>query len=158
MSEKEVTESWKDKIYELKLTDQFFETDRILRDCGIMPVLPNIKKAFSYVKGLAYSTVYSKYYMDKFKTDLEPILKDIENILYGSNSDYSVRMTMKKYRVKIETNRHGKVTVENAQNIISQLWDIYFIIKQFAYDMGFFVTKPFSRSFGTEAMEDAFSQ
>lgn len=156
--EREVTESWKDKIYEKKFTEYYFEILEQLRRASNFPIINNLKMAFNSVRAISYGTVFSRYHMIEFNIKVKPVLDEINTILYGKIEDAIVMRMMEKYGMNITQNRHGRVEVNNAQNIIKQLWEILFFIKQWAYEEGFFVVKPFSRRVGTDAIEDAMAQ
>lgn len=158
MPRSEVTESWRDKNYEGLLTDYYFEITKRIKNASNLPILFNLKLAFSDLKSFSYSVVYSPDHLKKFESDIKPILDDIEKILYGSEEDVNVLKIMRKYGVTISRDRHNRVSVNNSQAIIGQLWEVLFIIKQWAYEQGFFVVKPFSRKVGIEALEDAMIQ
>ena len=158
MSEKELTESWKDKNYEVMLTQYYFKVVTYLKEASRLAVLPNLRIAFTEVKSLAYSLIYSPHHLQEFEKKVKPVLEDVELILYGKPENARVGNLMSKYGIMITSDRHGKTSVENAQVLISELWEVLFLLKQWAYEQGMFMVKPMSRKLGTEAIEDALTQ
>ncbi len=155
IQDKDITESWKEKIYEEKYTDFFFKVGAILANANNTPTLPNVQQAFSGVKSVAYILIYNRVFMESFNEHIKPVLSDIEKILYGNEENEECQKAQAKFKVKIQTEpKTGERKIINIQHILHELWEIYFLVKQWAYQMGFFARKPFVRKYGKEAMQD----
>lgn len=153
-----ITESWKDKIYEIKLTDLMVKTGNYLTMYNALPTYENLRQAFLILKSFAYTMIYSPYYIKQFQEKVKPILEDLEIILFGDPQTREVFEKCKSYGVFLETvkrGRMGKIVLHNGENLIKQMWEIYFLIKQWGYDMGLFLTKPYEKRYGIDAIEEA---
>ena len=157
MQEKEVTESWLQKNYEKLMTEYYFSVVVRLKDASMLPAMENLKMAFFDVKSFCYSMVFSKHHLEQFKT-IKKEIDEVEQLLYGNTNDPAVLRLRHEWGVIISTDRHGKTIVLNAQNVIKQMWEWLFLVKQWGYDQGFFAVKPHYAKIGVEAMQDAFSQ
>ena len=69
----EITESWKDKTYEGKLTEFYFNSLKILTESQAKPVLENLRVAHSVIQGLAYGLIYSKIFLEEFEKEIKPV-------------------------------------------------------------------------------------
>lgn len=151
----EITESWNDKIYELKFTDKFFQTSDILLSANESPNVPNVMRAYSAVKALANALVYNNFYMEKYNKQVKPALETIDFVLYGNPDNDKVLIAQSRLDVIIEQDaKTNTKTIKNIQNIIKELYEIFFLIKQWAYEEGFFAKKPFERKYGKDAISD----
>lgn len=152
--EKQVTESWADKTYEVELTDLLFSTLQKMRRAQESPVVEIVRQAFSMVKTLAFGLVYSPKYNMEFDEKVKPVLQDLEVLLFGDYKRAEVRNMAAKYFVRLNVNNKTKaVTFDNIQNIIKELWEITYLIKQWGYDEGFFAVKPQDRRYGKDAVD-----
>lgn len=157
MPELEVTDSWSKKTYEFELTEFYFKSLTVLTRAQAAPVIENLRAALSAVHAFAYGLIYKKY-LSNFKEKVQPVLKDIEKIIYGVSDSPEVMNLCARYGVQIVSDRTGrKKTITNIQNLLHELWEIFFLVKQWAYEEGFFAKKPIERKFGKEAMEDVFN-
>ena len=66
MTQQEVTESWKDKIYEIQFTEKFVLTNDILQHAQEFPTIENIRRAFAAVKRTSYELIENAKYADTF--------------------------------------------------------------------------------------------
>ncbi len=158
MEEREVTESYKGNDYEGEFTKDFFITKRNLVYVQSVPVVENLKVAFANVKGISYALIHSVFYMKQFKEKVKPVLDEIEKILYGNHDNPAIKNLCSKYGVSVHKDPRGKKSIvfDNSQNLLNELWEIFYLVKQWAYREGFFAKKPFERRYGKAAMEDAF--
>lgn len=148
-----ITQSWKDKIYDVELTKKLFSIIEMQNLAFISPVLETLKAYYSQVEGLYTILVYGSFYLKKSEY-IKTKLKEIQTMLYGDQNDARVLELLKTYKVFIRRDRYGKATVFNAQNIINELQDIVFILKQWAYKLGFLVPPKRDRLIGMEAIQD----
>lgn len=152
-SEKTLTESWKDKRYEEDLTKLYFNATRDLRMAHSMPNLGYIRNAYSAVREFCEATVYSKKHLTLYQANVKPILEAAQLILYGQPNDMSVVSVSVDYEVRLRMIR-GQMEIENGVNLLNQLSEILFLVKQWAYDQGLLLSKPIDRKYGTDAIED----
>jgi hypothetical protein len=155
MAETEVTESWREKIYEEQYTMFFFDVGKKLVAANLMPTIANVQTAFSAVRGAAYMLIYDNTHVEKFQNQVRPPLNTVELVLFGNQGTKEVQDAQSALKVMISTNpkTHQK-TIVNMQNVIKELWEAYFLVKQWAYEMGFFAKKPFGRKYGKDAIDD----
>lgn len=155
MNGQDVTESWREKNYEEKYTDFFFRAGMLMAETNNLPTTENVQRSFSAVKSVAYVLIYSNAIMKKFRSMVKPVLKDIEIVLYADMDSRDFIRAERNLGITVQNDpRTKKRTITNAQNILSELWEIYFFTKQWAYEMGFFAKKPFGRKYGKEAIQD----
>lgn len=151
------TESWKDKIYEPKLTESLFDATEILAKISVSPTVENLKIGLAEVMRFYINLITTPFFMKKIKSDkIKDRLEEIEVMLYGNEEDERVVKLRAKYDIDIETDRHKKTVIKNAQNILKELREVIYILKQFASEQGFFITKPSERKYGKVAIEDTF--
>lgn len=155
---KDITESWKEKNYEEKYTEFFFRVGTILTEANVVPTIPNVQRAFSAVKATAYALIYNNKYLKEFEKTVKPSLETIEKILYGKDDNVECQKAQIKFGVMIKKDpKTNQPEISNIQNIIHELWEIFFLVKQWSYEMGFFAKKPFDRKYGIKAIEDVMS-
>ena len=153
-----ITESWKDKIYEVKLTDMMVNTSKYLTMYNTLPTYENLRQAFLVMKSFVYTMIYSNYYLKQFEEKVKPVMEDLEIILFGDPETKEVNDVCKKHGVEIEVEKHGKmkkIILHNGQVLIKDMWEAYFLVKQWGYDMGLFLTKPYERRYGIDAIQEA---
>lgn len=154
MLDSTVTESWKEKKYEDLLTARLFETEKVLKLCAFNPTIENLKMAFLQVRGFISVMIYTGKYLQKLEADIQPLLNELEIVIWGDPKDYRVIELRDKYGVLIEETRDGP-RAKNGQNIIRELDQAFFIVKQWGYDEGFFAVKPAYRKLGARAIGEA---
>ena len=153
MAEGIITDSWKERRYENDLTIDMFRTKARLEFATNFPTLENIRTAYATVKGFAFSLLYPRESYKIFREKTIFTLKEIEKILYGNTTSPETIKLMSKYGVYVRIDKRRKQIIDNGQNILRELWDIFDLTKQLAYKFGFFARKPAERRFGTEAVE-----
>lgn len=156
MPTQEITESWKEKVYEIKYTDQWFKGNDELIKAQETPTIENVRRAFAYVKMCAYGLLENKEYGAVFKKDVRPELNRIELILYGDKQNPEVVKAMLNYNIQEQRNPKSRTTtLINIQNVVSSLFEIHDrITKQWAYNLGFFVRKPYDRRYGMDGITE----
>lgn len=152
--EQEVTTDWGSKNYEFEYTRVYFSVLHDLKVAQQIPVADYVKNAFSSVKALAFSLVYSPKHNEEFGNKIKPVLEDMEVILFGDYGKVETRNTAARYKVSMQANNKTKTKdFVNIQNILKELWEIFYYVKQWAYEEGFFAKKPGERRYGKEAVE-----
>jgi hypothetical protein len=155
----ELTESWKDKIYEIKFTEKWFDASDILSIAQESPSIENIRKAFSYVKRSLNTLLQNAEFQEKFKDTINPELDIIEYILYGNTNNPLCVKALMDYGVQAKFDPRRKKTVYmNIQNVLKQLWALHRLSGEWARSQGFFVRKPFGRKFGMDGISETFMQ
>jgi len=155
---KDITESWKEKNYEEKYTELYFRVAIILSEANVLPIIPNVQRAFSAVKATAYTLIYNNKYLKEFEEHVKPSLETIEKVLYGKEDSDECLKAQAELGVIVEKDPKTKeLKISNMQNIIHELYEIFFLVKQWSYEMGFFAKKPFDRKYGIKAIEDVMS-
>ena len=155
----EITESWKEKVFEVKYTEDWFEAGKILAEAQETPTIENIRRAFAHVKRSANALIENSNYADEFTNMIKPELRKMDLILYGNKMNPEVMIAMMEYGIiAVSDPRRKTETLINVQNILNQLWDIYRLTKQWAYKMGFFVRKPYDKKFGMSGIHEIFQQ
>lgn len=148
-----LTESYKDKRYEEDLTKLYFSTMKSISGANCMPTLEHIKMAFSVAKIFCESVVLSKEHLERYRDKVKPVFADLQTILYGDPGTMMVAKVAIAYRTRIIKAR-GKYEIQNGVNILNQISELMFILKQWAYEQGLFLVKPIDKRYGTEAIED----
>ena len=142
MTSSEITESWKEKNYEYELTELFFQTSKRMGHATQEPTIENLKLAFSSVTAFANSLIYNKKYRGEYESKVKPVIKDINTIIFGSMNSMEVNTVCRKYNVKKSVGKFKQQEITNIPSLISELWEILHLLKQWAYEMGFFAKKP----------------
>lgn len=153
LSDRVLTETYRDKRYEEDLTKLYFQVLERLDLAHAAPTLEYIKAAYSSVRRFSESLVYSKEHLLKYRDMIRPTVLDIQTILYGDPRMPSTIRAASRYGARVVKHR-GKFEIQNAPNILNQLSEVVFLVKQYAYEQGLFLPKPMDRKFGIEAIED----
>jgi len=155
----EITESWKDKIYEIKFTEQWFEASKILSMAQESPTIENIRKAFAFVKRSLNALLKNKKFNDEFDTKVKPELLLIDYILWGDPNNPVCMIAMNEYGIRaVYDPRRKKTNYTNIQNVLNQLWDLHRLSGEWARQQGFFVRKPYDRKYGMDGIAETFLQ
>jgi hypothetical protein len=154
MENRLVTESWKERHFEIKLADLFFSASNMLAKASVNPVLMNLRQAFAKIQEFSRASPYSKPYLDKFDKNVSPVLDDLNKILFGNLDNPDIVMLCHKYDVSIKHGKYGNNSVENAQNILDELHQVLFLVKQWGNEQGIYFTKPSDRKYGSEAISE----
>jgi len=153
-----ITESWKDKIYEVKLTELMVNTGKYLTMFNTLPTYENLRQSFLILKSFVYTVIYSNYYLKQFNEKVKPVMDDLEIILFGDPETKTVNEKCMDHKVELEVLKRGKmkkIIIHNGEVLIKEMWEIYFLVKQWCYDMGLFLTKPYEKRYGIDAIEEA---
>lgn len=156
-SDRVLTETFRDKRYEDDLTKLFF---KILEDVGaamISPTIENTRVAFSSTVKVCTGLVFSTEHLIRYDKKVTPVFNAIRLILYGDTRLPSVQAVMREYNVRV-VKIHGKDELESGQEIVTQLSEIIFLVKQWAYEEGMFLPKPIDRKYGTDAISEVLEQ
>lgn len=159
MTDQEITESWKDKVYEMKYTEQWFEAASILSIAQESPTIENICRAFAFVKRSLSSLLKNKSFRDKFKNEIKPDMLQIDYILYGNPNNPLCIQALEDYGVQaVHDPRRKKTTYMNIQNVLNQLWDLHNLSGQWALSEGLMLKKPYARKYGMDGIAETFLQ
>lgn len=152
-----ITESWKEKNYEYELTELFFQTTRRMGFASQEPTIENMKLAFSSVRAFANALIYNSKYRGEYESKVKPVLEDINIIIFGEMNSVKINNICMKYNVKKSVGKFKQIEITNIPAIITELWECLYLLKQWAYEMGFFAKKPWEKQFGKSAMQDVFN-
>jgi hypothetical protein len=150
---KELTEYSKKREYEEKLTDELIRAFHVLESVSNDPTYENLRVAYNTVETFTNLNVYSSHYLKKLSEKIKPELTNLQIVLFG---DLDSKETLKRfalYEIFIE-NYEGKIRVYNPQNILKEMREILFLVKQYGYAQGLYLQKPYDRKFGNEAISD----
>ncbi len=153
-SSKVLTESYRDKRYEEDLTKLYFDVTAQVAKATYNPTIEYIRSAYSAVRQFSEAVVFSTEHLNRYNKLVVPVLSDMQLVLYGDVRSPLHAKAAIKYNSKIVF-RCGKNEIENGINILNELSQVLFLIKQWAYEQGLLLTKPIDRRYGTEAIEDA---
>lgn len=151
--DKVLTESYRDKTYEKDLTELYFEVTNNVARANVNPSIEYIKIAYGSVKQFSEAVVFSMEHLKRYKDTVSPVMNDMQMILYGDARTPTHARAAIKYNTRIVF-RQGKQEIENGVNVLNELSQILFLIKQWAYEQGLLLTKPIDRKYGTDAIED----
>lgn len=157
INETELTEYTK-TIYQYLFIKRFFKTIDTISSISNNPHYENLRVALADVRAVYDSLIFAKHYLEKIQKTVQPTLKEIELLLYGDIESDDVIKLMEQYDVEIDSTRNNGFRIKNAQNILNQLRETLFILKQFAYEQNIVIQKPFSRKFGSDAIVDVAEQ
>lgn len=155
----ELTESWKDKIYEIKYTEQWFDAGKVLSIATEAPTIENIRKAYAFVKRSLNTLLKNKAFADSFKAQVKKELLNIDYILFGNPNNPIVLGALQDYGVQaVYDPRRKRTTYDNIQNVLNQLWDLHGLSGEWAREQGFFVRKPYARKYGMDGIAETMLQ
>lgn len=155
----EITESYRDKIYEIEFTRDWFRTKKILTYAQEAPTIENIRRAFAEVKGIINALLKNKTFSDEFKNQVKPELLKMDYILWGNPDNPVCQMALNDYGIHIKRDpRRHKTNYINIQNVLNQLWDMFRLSGEWARVQGLFVRKPYARKFGMDGIAETFLQ
>jgi hypothetical protein len=156
-SDRVLTETFRDKRYEEDLTKLYF---RVMREIGVARAMPSIeyaKSAYAAAVEFCEAVVFSKEHLARYREKIHPVLEDVELILYGDHRLPSVQAIVLEYGVRL-LRIAGKMELEAGNNLIKQLSQAVFLVKQWAYEEGLFLPKPIDRKYGTDAISEVLEQ
>ena len=152
-SDSVLTETYKDKRYEEDFTKLYFDVMRSLNRAHNAPTLEYIKAAYSMAREFAEALIYSSKHILKWRDLIRPTLNNIQTVLFGDPRGMATVRAACKYNCRVFS-RRGKLEIINGVNILNQLSEIVFLVKQYAYEQGLLLPKPMDKKFGIEAIED----
>ncbi|MCX6817731.1 MAG: hypothetical protein NTU57_02645 [Candidatus Aenigmarchaeota archaeon] len=152
-----LTEAYRDKNYEEKLTELFFEVMRDLRTAENCPAIENVRQALADANCFIESVVFSKNHLARYNEKVRPVMNDIRRIVFGNPLLPSVRMVGLKYGASVVLVRN-KPELQNGLALVEQLKSAIFLVKQWAYEEGLFLSKPMDKRIGMEAIESTMQQ
>jgi hypothetical protein len=152
-----LTEAYRDKNYEEKMTELYFEVMRELKKAETFPSIEYAKIGLAEANSFIEAMIFSKKHLMLFNQKVRPVIKDIRVILFGDPRLPSVREVCEKYRVEIRLVQNKK-ELNNGLALIEQLREAVFLVKQWGYEQGMFLTKPMEKKFGLEAISETMDQ
>lgn len=153
-SDKVLTEAYRNKRYEEDLTRFYFEAMRDIQRAETLPTIEWVRVALASASTFTRAVVFSKHHLREYHEKVIPTLRDIRKILYGDPRIPSVNRVAQEYGARIEHIRN-KPELHNGMALIEQIHEAVFLVKQWAYEEGLFLPKPFDRKFGLEAIEES---
>ena len=155
----ELTESWKDKIYEIKFTEKWFEASDVLSVAQETPTVENIRKAFAFVRKSLNILLKNVEFQETYKKQVRPELLKIDFVLFGNHQNPICMKAMQEYGVQVIYDpRRKRTTYNNIQNVLNQLWNLHGLSGEWARQQGFFVRKPHERKYGMDGIAETFMQ
>jgi len=156
-ADKVLTEGWKDKPYEKDLTELYFQVIERLDRANFAPTMDNIKSAFSAIKTFSESMIYSKDHLKQYIIFIRPVMKDIQTILYGNPKDMAVVSKSLDYDAGLQSIK-GSVVLRNGINLLNEMSEVLFLVKQYAYEQGLLLPKPIEKKLGMDGIENTLLQ
>lgn len=156
-TDKVLTETYRDKRYEEDLTKLYFEVLEKLDRANFAPTMDNIKTAFSAVKTFSEGMIYSKDHLKLYRDKIRPVLHDIQTILYGNPRDMNVVSKSLDYDAGLQSIK-GSVVLKNGVNLLNEMSEVLFLVKQYAYDQGLLLPKPVEKKLGMDGIENTLMQ
>lgn len=151
--DKTLTESYRDKNYEVELTRLYFKATKDLKYAHSLPSLEYIRTAYSAVREFSEATIYSPNHLLRYKSKIVPVMDSIQLILFGDPKNMEAVTASIDYNSRL-IKRRGKFEIENGVNLLNELSQILFLVKQWAYEQGLLLSKPVDRKYGKSAVED----
>jgi len=152
-----LTETYRDKRYEEDLTKLYFQVIDKLDNANNAPTIENIRSAFSAIKTFSEGLVYSKNHLAGYKEKVRPVLYDIQLILFGNPKDPEVLSKSLDYGARMD-NVKGTLVLKNGINLLNELSEVLFCVKQWAYEEGLLLPKPVDRRMGMDGIENTLLQ
>jgi hypothetical protein len=152
-----LTETYRDKRYEEDLTKLYFRVMQQIGQSRTTPCIEYARIAFSAATEFVEAVVYSRTHLERYQDKVQPVLKDIELILYGDPRLPSVQAVAARYDARVFLSLN-KPELQNGLKVINQLGQIVFLVKQWAYEQGLLLPKPLERKYGIDGMADVLEQ
>jgi hypothetical protein len=152
-----LTEAYRDKNYEENLTDLYFEVMKNIRTAENCPAIENVRQAQADASCFIESVVFSKNHLALYNTKIRPVMDDIRKIIFGNPQLPSIRLVSLKYGAFVVMYR-SKPELQNGLVLVEQMKNAMFLVKQWAYEEGLFLSKPLDRKVGLEAIEQTMLQ
>lgn len=156
-SDKILTEGYRDKRYEEDLTKLYFEVIRDIRMAETCPSIEYLKMALATANCFIGAVIYSKHHLPDYRDKIAAVLNEIKIILHGDPRLPSVVKISTKYNARTVKIRN-KWELHNGMALLDQINNAVFLVKQWAYEEGLFLSKPIDRKFGREAIEEVMQQ
>ena len=152
-----LTEQWLNKNYEPLLTEDFRHAKDVIAKARISPTIEYIIVAHAAVVAIVDNLLLSQHYLEAEKRLILPKLDEIGQLLHADFRMPSVQVLCRRYNTMISMKRN-KREISNGIAIVNMLSEVFRVLRQFAGNQGFFVTKPQDRKYGLEALEDVMGQ